>query len=162
VFKALIYYSSLLCTQKSLCHQLYPIEQYVSAHLNAMELLLRRGGVVEPPMQLPAEQIHYVGGPDALFAAATAVASSNIKLPSGLAVHYEAGDVSGPNHTATAATTTVVTVCQLWFELRISRDNLLEDLLTSLQNTLLDDPAVLRLPLRSVLLLLLLEYTSTE
>jgi hypothetical protein len=140
---------------------LYPIEQYVSAHLNAMELLLRRGGVVEPSMQLPAEQIHYVGGPDALFAAATAVASSNIKLPSGLSVHYEAGDVSGPNQTA-AATTTVVTVCQLWFELRISRDNLLEDLLASLQNTLLDDPAVLRLPLRSVLLLLLLEYTSTE
>jgi hypothetical protein len=114
-------------------------------------------------MQLPTEQILYVGGPDALFAAATAVASSNIKLPSGLSVHYEAGDVSGPNQTATAATTTtVVTVCQLWFELRISRDNLLEDLLTSLQNTLLDDPAVLRLPLRSVLLLLLLEYTSTE
>ena len=158
-------YYSLLCTQKSLCHQLYPIEQYISAHLNAMELLLRRGGVVEPLMQLPAEQIHYVGGPDALFAAATAVASSNIKLPSGLSVHYEAGEVGGPNQTAAAATTTtatVVTVCQLWFELRISRDNLLEDLLTSLQNTLLDDPAVLRLPLRSVLLLLLLEYASTE
>ena len=65
-----------------------------------MELLLRRGGVVEPLMQLPAEQIHYVGGPDALFAAATAVASSNIKLPSGLSVHYEAGEVGGPNQTA--------------------------------------------------------------
>lgn len=121
-----------------------------------MELLLRRGGVAElrqPPNQLPSDQLHYIGGPDALFAAATAVASINIKLPSGLSVHYEAGEVSGPNQTA------AVTVCQLWFELRISRDNLLEDLLTSLQNTLLDDPAVLRLPLRSVLLLLLLEYT---
>lgn len=122
-----------------------------------MELLLRRGGVVEPPIQLPADQLHYVGGPDALFAAATAVASSNVKLPSGLSVHYEAGESNQTAATTTAAT--AVTVCQLWFELRISRDNLLEDLLTSLQNTLLDDPAVLRLPLRSVLLLLLLEYS---
>ena len=147
------YHSSLLgCTQKVHCHQLYPIEQYANAHRNAMEQLLRRGQL-PPPLQLPADQLHnYVtGGADALFAAATAVASSNVKLPSGLSVHYEAAEVSGPSQTtATTTTTTTVAACQLWFELRISRDNLLEDLLTSLQNTLLDDPAVLRLPLRSV------------
>jgi len=97
---------------------------------------------------IPTDQLHQ---PDALIAAATAVASSNIKLPSGLSVYYEIAAVS-------SATTTAVTACQLWFEVRISRDNLLEDLLTSLQNTLLEDPSVLRLPLRSVLI----EYTFNK